>query len=73
MFNWIPVGIINDLMDSNVDPLPILDNVSGFTYQEIQTALYNKPVTVLDFKNSLKSIKPLQASQIDNLFSSYGY
>lgn len=72
-FNWIPVGLINDLIDSNIDPVAVTDNVSGFTYSEIQSALYNKPSTVLEFKDLLKAIKPAQASQIDQLFFSYGY
>lgn len=72
-FGWIPVGLINDLIDSDTDPFPIVDNVSGFTYQEIQTALLGKPSSVNDFKNQLKSLKPGQSLQIDQLFSSYGY
>lgn len=75
-FNWIPVGIINDLIDNTPDPAPIspvIDNVSGFTYFEIQIALNNKPATMLEFRNHLKNIKPSQAAQIDALFSSYGY
>ena len=72
-FGWIPIGIINDLMDSNVDQAPVVDNVSGFTYTEIQSALLNKPSTLLEFKNLLKNIKPSQSTQIDQLFTSYGY
>ena len=74
-FNWIPIGLINDLMDNTPDlsPSTVVDNVSGFTYQEIQSALYNKPSTLPEFKNNLKSVKPAQATQIDQLFLSYGY
>ena len=57
----------------DISPSPVVDNVSGFTYQEIQSALYNKPSTLPEFKNNLKAIKPVQAIQIDQLFLSYGY
>jgi len=71
--HWIPVGLINDLMDNNSDPNPIIDNVSGFTYLDIQNAYYTEPLTMLDFKNALKAIKPTQSTAIDQLFTSYGY
>jgi len=60
-------------MDIYPDPLPVVDNVSGFTYSEIQAAYYTEPATMLDFKNALKAIKPGQAIAIDQLFTSYGY
>jgi hypothetical protein len=74
-FHWIPVGLIQDLIDNNnsADPIGIIDNVSGFTYSEIQTAYYSEPSIMLDFKNALKSLKPAQSAAIDQLFSSYGY
>jgi len=74
-FSWIPVGIINDLMDNTPDlpPSSVIDNVSGFTYYEIQTALFDQPGSIIDFRNSLKTIKPSQALEIDALFASYGY
>ncbi len=70
--NWIPVGLINDLMDNNVDQF-VVDNVNGFTYSEIQAAYYTEPGTMLDFKNALKAIRPVQSAAIDQLFLSYGY
>ncbi len=73
LFKWIPVGLINDLIDSNSDQPPVVDNVSGFTYAEIQLAYYTEPVYMINFKNALKAIKPLQATLIDQLFTSYGY
>jgi hypothetical protein len=73
LFKWIPVGLINDLMDNTTDPFPVVDNVSGFTYSEIQAAYYTEPLTMVDFKNALKNIKPSQAAAIDQLFVSYGY
>jgi hypothetical protein len=73
LFKWIPVGLINDLMDNNPGPYPIIDNVSGFTYSEIQSAYFTEPLHMLDFKNALKTIKPSQSTEIDQLFTSYGY
>jgi hypothetical protein len=70
---WIPVGLINDLIDSNNETFPVNDNVSGFTYAEIQAAYYTEPLTMLEFKNALKAIKPAQAVAIDQLFTSYVY
>lgn len=72
-FNWIPVGLINDLMDNQTDPFPINDNVSGFTYSEIQSVYYSELETMADFKNAFKSIRPSQSIAIDQLFASYGY
>lgn len=74
-FNWIPVGLINDLIDNTPDlaPSPVIDNVSGFTYQEIQSVLFNRSSDMLQFKLSLQTIKPSQSVQIDQLFASYGY
>ena len=73
LFKWIPVSLVNDLMSSTSHDPPVVDNVSGFTYSDIQAAYYAEPATMLDFKNALKSIKPAQAAAIDQLFSSYGY
>jgi len=72
-FHWIPVGIINDLMDTNNESSPVIDNVSGFTFHDIQTALFNKPTTMEQFKSLLKGISLNQSIQIDQLFASYGY
>jgi hypothetical protein len=72
-FNWIPVGLINDLIDNTPDPYPVIDNVSGFTYSEIQSVYYLELATIPDFKSALKAIKPSQTTAIDQLFSSYGY
>ena len=58
---------------NSADPIAIIDNVSGFTYSDIQAAYYTEPVTMLAFKNALKAIKPAQAAAIDQLFTSYAY
>ena len=50
-FKWIPVGLINDLMDSNTD-VAVVDNVSGFTYANIQAAYYAEPTTMVAFKTA---------------------
>ena len=70
---WIPVGLINDLMDTNNETFPVIDNVSGFTYAEIQAAYFTQPSTMLELKNAFKSIKPTQATAIDQLFTSYNF
>jgi hypothetical protein len=72
-FNWIPVGLINDLMDTNNESFPVNDNVSGFTYNNLFSVLSTHPTTMLQFKNSAIGILPGQATQINNLFTSYGY
>ena len=74
-FNWIPVGLINDLMDNTPDLFPsqVIDNVSGFTYQEIQSVLMQKPSLLSQVKSLLKDIRPSQSIEIDQLFASYGY
>ena len=73
-FNWIPVGLINDLMDTGEPPSSlVVDNVSGFTYNEIQSALFQKPSDMAQFKGLLQAIRPSQSVQISQLFASYGY
>jgi hypothetical protein len=73
LFPWIPVGLITDLIDNNPDVSNVIDNVFGFTYLEIETALKTKPANMSDYKAALKSIKPGQSTAIDQLFTSYGY
>jgi hypothetical protein len=60
-------------MDINNESFPIVDNVSGFSFHDIQIALQNKPTTMVQFKSDLKALSPSQAVQIDQLFTSYGY
>lgn len=54
-------------------PSSVIDNVSGFTYSEIQSVYYLEPGTMAEFKNAVKAIRPSQAAAIDQLFASYGY
>lgn len=72
-FNWIPVGLFNDLLDSDVDPAPVVDNVSGFWYGAIESAFFIKPSSVSEFKSYLQQVIPSQSTQISQLFTSYGY
>lgn len=73
-FNWIPVGLITDLIDNSEPPTSIVnDNVSGFTYVNIQYALYQKPANIPALKGILKTLHPSQSTALDNLFTSYGY
>jgi hypothetical protein len=60
-------------MDTNNETFPVIDNVSGFTYADIQSAYATEPFTMLELKNALKAIKPSQAAAIDQLFTSYNY
>jgi hypothetical protein len=73
-FPWIPVGLINDLMDTSTDVF-VVDNVSGFTYADIESAIQaqSSSTNMTGFKASLKAIQPSQSVQIDQLFASYGY
>ena len=74
-FSWIPVGLITDLMDNSSEPpfSYVTDNVSGFSYANIQYALYQKPANMQALKNILKTLRPSQSAALDNLFTSYGY
>ncbi len=76
-FNWIPVGLIHDLMDNNIDfinnNVNKADIVSGFTLNDLEFALKQNPLTMQDFKNSLINLKPAQATNINNLFNYYGW
>jgi hypothetical protein len=72
-FSWIPVGLINDLIDTNNESFPVSDQVSGFTNLDILNVLVQEPSTMQEFKNKVIALKPNLSIQINLLFSSYGY
>jgi hypothetical protein len=72
-FSWIPVGLINDLIDTNNESFPVSDQVSGFTNLDILNVLVQEPSTMQEFKNRVIALKPNLSMQINLLFSSYGY
>jgi hypothetical protein len=72
-FSWIPIGLINDLMDTNIEFSPVIDQVSGFTYNNLYSILLTQPTTMQQFKNAVIGILPIQVNQVNILFASYGY
>lgn len=72
-FSWIPVGLINDLMDTNIDLVGVTDFVSGLTYNNLYSIMLSQPKTMEEFRNAVINILPGQATQINDLFTSYGY
>jgi hypothetical protein len=78
-FAWIPKGLMWDLMDNTNEVRPIVDNVSGFTVQQLFNALQSDITTVPQYKARLISQNPNPpgnpnlSTQITNLFAQYHY
>lgn len=83
---WIPSGIFRDLMDSDGNVIQLLDNisnvlvsgidqVSGFTYNQLYSLLTNDVNTIEKLKQKIINLYPHKNSnnEITKLFSYYGY
>ncbi len=76
MEGWIPVGIIHDLIDRNVDVIRprFTDNVNGYTISQIFGALRPEVKTIQGFRNSLlQNNGNNQQHAVNNLFEAYFY
>jgi hypothetical protein len=82
--NFIPRGLILDLIDDNVndyptpgefEDIPVVDNVNGFTNNSIFIGLDANISSPSNLKTHLNSNLPtgINSVDIDNLFSSYGF
>ena len=73
-FRWIPSGLYYDLIDTRNEAVPVVDNVSGYTNQQIFSALQSDVTSITQFRNQLlQNSGNNQQSQVNTLFTSYGY
>src|ERR1019366_4186528 len=74
-FHWIPKGLMYDLMDNGEPPQTNFnDQVSGFTIAQIFSALQSDFNPISQYKaRILLQNNNSQQTQINNLFTSYGY
>ena len=73
-FRWIPKGLMLDLIDNTPNETVVIDQVSGYTIQQIFAALQSDVSSVSQFKAKLlKQNNNNQSTQITTLFNQYGY
>ena len=76
-FKWIPIGLMLDLMDAGIDPINVNhvnDAVSGYTISQIFNALQSDVSSIAQYKaRILQLYGTTQQTQINSLFTSYGY
>ncbi len=73
-FNWIPKGLFYDLKDYNNERTPILDEVSGYTNQQMFNAFGSSITSLSSYRtNLLQQNNNNQSAAVTNLFGQYGY
>ena len=76
-FKWIPKGLMYDLIDNaeNFTVTGVNDQVSGYTIQQIFSALQSNVSTIAQYKARLLSQNPTNPTNtyLNSLFTSYGY
>jgi hypothetical protein len=73
-FHWIPVGLYYDMMDIRNENSPVIDQVSGYTNQQFFNAFSSSITSLGSYKtNLLQQNGNNQSTQINSLFTQYGY
>lgn len=75
-WNWIPDGVMHDLMDDSFEPgsTTVIDNAYGFSIQQIFNSLDNDVTTIQEYKTRfVQETGTWQVSEIAQLYKSYGY
>jgi len=74
-FHWIPQGLFYDLLDpANETGVPVLDQVSGYTNQQMFNAFQSNIVTLQDYRARLLQTTTNSTSvYVTNLFNQYNY
>ncbi len=77
-FNWIPKGLMEDMIDITPNESIVNDQVSGFTISELFAALQNDVTTVQQYHTRLITQNPTlpnntTVAQLTALFTSYNY
>ncbi|PWU05114.1 MAG: hypothetical protein C5B52_00280 [Bacteroidetes bacterium] len=74
---WIPKGLLYDLVDSSTELFPqsgIIDEVSGFTNEELYKALQPDVKDIFEYKHKLLIQNNFRQQQaVNELFKEYGY
>ncbi|MCY7293403.1 MAG: hypothetical protein LH615_14585 [Ferruginibacter sp.] len=73
-YPWIPKGLPYDLFDATAEGSPVIDNVSGYSYQSIFNALQSDVRSVPAFKDRLlQQNGNNQLGQVNALLDEYNY
>lgn len=72
-FNWIPQGLFYDLADSRNENAPVVDQVSGYTNQQMFNAFQSDIYSLQDYRIKLIQQNNSQTTEVVNLFNLYGY
>lgn len=73
-FYWIPQGLFYDLKDSRNETLPVIDQVSGYTNQQMFNAFGSSINSLTSYRtNLLQQSNNNQSSDVNYLFNQYGY
>ena len=71
---WIPAGIMQDIVDNNADALRpgFVDNVSGYSLQNLYQALDKDVVSPQEFRDRLlRENNNMDQEDLENLFEAY--
>lgn len=77
-FNWIPKGLMEDMIDDTPTETTVNDQVKGFSIAQLFHALQSDVTTVQQYKAKILSQNPTlpggtTSVQLTNLFASYHY
>ncbi len=74
-FRWIPKGLMQDLMDNtNETGTPVIDQVSGYTNQQMYSAFQSNIYTLQDYRlKLLQTTSNSTSAFVTNLFAQYHY
>lgn len=73
-FNWIPKGLMIDLMDNTPNEFPMNDQVLGFSIQQIFNGFQSDVTTVQQYRSRFIQQNPNnQTNAVTNLFGQYHY
>ena len=74
VFRWIPEGIYYDMFDLRNEATPVIDNVSGYTNQQLFQALGPNVKSMPQYRvRVLLENNNNQSAQVIQLFSQYNY
>lgn len=73
-FQWIPQGLFHDLRDTSNENTPLVDQVTGYTNQQMFNAFQSDIFTLQEYRYKLLLQNGNnQAAGVNALFSQYGY
>ncbi|HXH99754.1 MAG TPA: hypothetical protein VNI52_05775 [Sphingobacteriaceae bacterium] len=72
-FYWIPQGVFYDLKDTRNENTPVVDQVSGYTNQQMFNAFQSNIYDLQDYRLKLIQQTSNQPTEVTDLFFRYGY